>query len=193
MEVSAWYDDPAVLFDNKYVLDFWPSVEQSPEERVNAMTRFVMYASATLFAMTRDLRVLSLGALVVSVAYVLYRGDRVSFATNAPSSAAGNCAPVSQDNAMNNPLTNEFNTDRVGRCGDVATAECPLSRMRVRDRGAPAIQCDRQFVQVPVHDQDAFVREAYGTGLQRCHDGEPGECADRLSHPGLRARTSGAF
>ena len=41
--MKAWFDDPKQLFDADQVTQFWPTGEQTPEDRVNAASRFIIY------------------------------------------------------------------------------------------------------------------------------------------------------
>ena len=42
---KTWFDDPKILFDVNKVFEFWPVASQTSEERVNATSRFIIYAS----------------------------------------------------------------------------------------------------------------------------------------------------
>jgi hypothetical protein len=100
------------VFQKNKLLDFWPTNRQSAKERVEATTRFVIYASALVFLTSKDARVILLGLLVLTVLYVLYfngmipDGER-SF--NYKLDASGFTMP-SRDNPMGNILMGEYST-----------------------------------------------------------------------------------
>ena len=75
--MTVWYDNPIVLIDPKKLLQFWPTSEQTPSERVNSTTRFIVYASALLYFIKRDIRIVALGAIVLAVLYVFYRNGQM--------------------------------------------------------------------------------------------------------------------
>ena len=64
--MKAWFDNPQQLINAEKVLQFWPTREQTPEERVNAASRFVIYVCCVLYLIRRDPRVFVLGLVVLS-------------------------------------------------------------------------------------------------------------------------------
>ena len=70
--MKTWFDEPEELLNIEKVSEFWPTGEQTPEDRVNATSRFVIYSTCILYLTRRDPRVFVLGATVLSVVYVLY-------------------------------------------------------------------------------------------------------------------------
>ena len=73
----VWFDDPRQLVDDKQFLQFWPNSNQSPEDRINAASRFIIYASSLLYLIRRDARIFILGATLLGVIYVLYKAKTV--------------------------------------------------------------------------------------------------------------------
>ena len=104
--MKVWFDDPRQLVDEKNFLQFWPNGEQSPEERINAASRFIVYASTLLYLIRRDPRVFILGGTLLGTIYVLYKSKMVK---------DGYGAPMWQDTCqaltMDNPMCNVFMTD----------------------------------------------------------------------------------
>ena len=41
--MKTWFDEPEELLNIEKVSEFWPTGEQTPEDRVNATSRFVIY------------------------------------------------------------------------------------------------------------------------------------------------------
>ena len=48
MSDPFWFKKPEILLSKKNVLQFWPSKFQSYEERINAITRFILYTGVIL-------------------------------------------------------------------------------------------------------------------------------------------------
>ena len=44
MSDPFWFKKPEILLSKRNVLQFWPSKFQTYEERINSITRFVLYA-----------------------------------------------------------------------------------------------------------------------------------------------------
>ena len=75
--MKVWFEDLTQLVNNKKILDFWPNSKQTPEDRINAASRFIIYATCLLFVIRRDPRVFVLGITVLSVMYVMYKAKLI--------------------------------------------------------------------------------------------------------------------
>ena len=75
--MKAWFNDPQQLIRADQVTQFWPTSEQTPEDRVNAASRFIIYVSCILYLTRRDPRIFVLGATVIAVIFVLYKSKMV--------------------------------------------------------------------------------------------------------------------
>ena len=111
--MKAWFDDPRQLVQTDKIVQFWPNREQTPEDRVNAASRFVIYVSCILYLIRRDPRVFVLGATVIGVIYVLYKSKMVkeSYGTGVQ---GARCQMPTEDNPMGNVLITDF-TDAPNR------------------------------------------------------------------------------
>ena len=54
--MTSWFDDPKQLIRSDKVLNFWPSTTLTPEERINATARFIIYATCIKFVHIAKLR-----------------------------------------------------------------------------------------------------------------------------------------
>lgn len=109
-EKFVWLDDPQTLL--QHYSAFWPSPSMTGVERINAVSRFVLYAGVALAVYYRRLEVLAL-ALVAAAAYAHLARKRVEsyapFVRPAPVSTRTTAAPRAplQQTALNpfgNPL-----------------------------------------------------------------------------------------
>lgn len=76
MHDPVWYRDVRVLFQRP--TEFFPSRDQTPEERVNSIVRMIVYASAAVFAYSRKAKylLLALAAITaVTLAYSTHAGS----------------------------------------------------------------------------------------------------------------------
>ena len=178
--MKAWFDDPQQLTSINKVSQFWPNRDQTPEDRINAASRFVIYACCTIYLIRRDPRIFVLGATVLGVLYVLYKSKMVRETYGMASS--GNemgCQMPTQDNPMGNilmtdytdapnrleacyyptvkPIVQNYLDDRIPY--DAGRSRSPLPQYQ---RNAAA----RQFVTTPVSNipgnQTGFAEWCYG-------------------------------
>ena len=59
----VWFRDMKQLVRSDKVTQFWPNNNQSTADRVNAASRFIVYATCILYAIRRDPRIFILGAM----------------------------------------------------------------------------------------------------------------------------------
>ena len=111
--MKAWFDDPQQLVRADQVNQFWPTNDQTPEDRVNAASRFVIYVCTILYLIRRDPRVFVLGATVLAVIYVLYKSRMVK-ETYGGSVEGVSCQMPTPDNPMGN--VNEFTISLKHHC-----------------------------------------------------------------------------
>jgi hypothetical protein len=172
--MKAWFDNPQQLINAEKVLQFWPTREQTPEERVNAASRFVIYVCCVLYLIRRDPRVFVLGLVVLSVIYVLYTSKMVREKYGGDTKPA-KCQHPTQDNPMANVLITDY-TDAPNRLEACYYSNVkPKTGDRIPYDGGrsrtpmPKYQrngLDRQFISNPVTkipgDQTAFAEWLYG-------------------------------
>ncbi|MDB4675392.1 hypothetical protein OAE98_01255, partial [Akkermansiaceae bacterium] len=171
--MKAWFDDPQQLIRADRVTQFWPTSEQTPEDRINAASRFVIYASCLIYLIRRDARIFVLGATVLSVIYVLYRSKMVK-ETYGYNVQGESCQVPTEDNPMGNVLITDFTDapNRLEACyypsvkpfvqnytGDRIPFDAGRSRSPLPKYMRNAVE--RQFVSNPVTkipgDQTAFA------------------------------------
>jgi hypothetical protein len=181
--MKVWFDDPQELINREKVLQFWPTNKQSAEERVNAASRFIIYAACFIYLIRRDPRIFVLAATVMGVLYVMYNSDMVKEGTARPTVMEENgystCQMPTDDNPMGNMLLSDFvdRPDRPSACHNSSvrnnisdSLENRTKYMPGRSRTAlPKYQANamaRQFVSNPVTsamgDQTGFAEWCYG-------------------------------
>ena len=113
--MQAWFDDPQQLTRADQVLQFWPTKDQTPEDRINAASRFIIYACCIIYLTRRDPRIFVLGATVLAVLYVMYKSKMVkeTYGMAASGGVAG-CQMPTMDNPMGNVLITDY-TDAPNR------------------------------------------------------------------------------
>jgi len=193
MSDAIWFESPQILFDKARLLEFWPSQNQTSFERVNATTRFVLYATLMVYLTKEDNRVLILAAMSILVMFVLYKGNAIEGLSEARTVEGGpGCQKPTKDNPMGNYLFGADDPKRPAACyyptvkNDVRTLlddTVPIGNFRSR-AADPQYQRNlaaRQFVTMPVSTmsgsaQTDFAEFCYGKKFApMCHD-DPSVC-----------------
>jgi hypothetical protein len=176
--MKAWFDDPKQLIDAEQVSQFWPTNDQTPEHRVNAASRFIIYVSCVLYLIRRDPRVFVLGATVLSVIYVLYKSRMVEEGYGVATTGR-KCQMPTEDNPMGNVLITDYTDapNRLEACyyssvkpfiSSYNSDRIPYDSGRSRTAMPKYLRnaAERQFVSNPVTkipgDQTGFAEWLYG-------------------------------
>tara|TARA_B100000427_G_scaffold65581_1_gene52088 strand:- start:9608 stop:10243 length:636 start_codon:yes stop_codon:yes gene_type:complete len=116
--MTSWFDDPKQLIRTDKVLEFWPSKTLTPEERINATARFIIYATCIIYLINRDIRIFVLGGTALGVLYIMERSDMVREGLPRTANNGIPCQLPSQDNPCANVLMTDFSDrpDRPSAC-----------------------------------------------------------------------------
>jgi hypothetical protein len=178
--MSSWFRDPKHLVDDKKILEFWPSNIQTPAERVNAGSRFIIYAACIHYLIKRDIRIFILAGTALGVLYVMDKAGMVKQCSKSGmefyESGNESCQLPSRDNPMANVLMGD-NPNRHHACSyetvkadvdNFITGNIQYGQAQSRST-LPKYQQNvfaRQFVSGPVTtvpgDQTAFAEFLYG-------------------------------
>ncbi len=176
--MNVWFDDPQQLIRGDKVSQFWPTSDQTPEDRINAASRFIIYATCLIYIIRRDPRIFVLGATVLSVIFVLYRSKMV-IETHGSTVDGALCQMPTEDNPMGNVLITDYTDapNRLEACyyptvkpfvNSYTSERIPMDGGRSRSPLPKYMRngVDRQFVTTPVSklpgDQTAFAEWLYG-------------------------------
>jgi hypothetical protein len=177
--MKVWFEDPQQLFRTDKISQFWPTSEQTPEDRINAASRFVIYASSMIYVIRRDPRIFVLAATVLSVIYVLYKSKMVTNTIGYTTKGEKPCQMPTKENPMANVLITDFTDapNRLEACyyptvksytNNYISGDLPTDGGRSRSPLPKYMRnaVDRQFVTSPVSkipgDQTAFAEWLYG-------------------------------
>jgi hypothetical protein len=177
--MKVWFDDPRQLVDEKNFLQFWPNGEQTPEERINAASRFIVYASTLLYLIRRDPRVFILGGTLLGTIYVLYKSKMVKERYVSPT-GQDSCQAPTVDNPMGNVLMTDYSQapNRLEACyypsvkpqvQRFTSDRIPYDSGRSRTSMPKYLRnaMERQFVTMPVSKipggQTEFAEWLYGS------------------------------
>ena len=104
--MKFWIDDPTVLFNSKYITELWPYSSMSMNEKLNAITRFIILVTLLGYMCLNRYIVLILGLILMGVIIFVYRMQPVH-------ENMSNYYEISkqQNIESNNPLGNVLMTD----------------------------------------------------------------------------------
>src|SRR6056300_89297 len=176
--MKTWFDDPKQLIRADQISQFWPNKDQTPEDRVNAASRFIIYASCILYLIRRDPRIFVLGGMVLAIVVILYKSKMIE-ETYGTTKSGESCRMPSIDNPMGNVLITDYTDapNRLESCyystvnpfmNNFTSGSIPMDSGRSRSPLPKYMRngVDRQFVPTPVTkipgDQTAFAEWLYG-------------------------------
>jgi len=194
------FDDPKQLVRSDEITKFWPTNEQSAEDRINATVRFIVYATCILYLIRRDIRVFVLGATGIGVLYVMDKSGMIKNDYTRPTimqerftDTSSSCQVPTYDNPMGNVLLTDYSDrpDRPSAC-EYSSVDEKVNRMLsdripygpTRSRSPlPEHQRNgysRQFVSMPVTDipgdQTSFAEWLYGVKNSPMCKSDPRMC-----------------
>jgi len=74
MSDAVWYQDLRILFGSRWY-EFWPTVDQTFSERINALTRFVLYATIFMYIVRRNPTHVLIGLAIVGILAFIHHGQ----------------------------------------------------------------------------------------------------------------------
>ena len=106
-----WFQNVKELF--RYPSRFWPTKDMSPGGQINALVRFIVYASFAAYAYNRDVKTFYFGLLLITLVSLAYNGKPGGrLATLSPVK----CKKPTRHNPFMNTLLNEYGKDPVPPC-----------------------------------------------------------------------------
>jgi len=67
-----WSENPNILFDQKYILEFFPVEGMTYNQKLNSITRVVVLLTIIGFTITRSMRLLLISLLTISAIYFMH-------------------------------------------------------------------------------------------------------------------------
>jgi hypothetical protein len=71
--MSFWLNDPSILFKQKYITQLWPYSYLTYEEKLNAITRFVILITILGYMLLNRFIIIILGLIVIGIIVLLYK------------------------------------------------------------------------------------------------------------------------
>ena len=74
--MSFWINNPTILFDVSYVTELWPYSYMTRDEKLNAMTRFIILVSIIGYICINRFIIIVFGLIVIGVIVLLYTNKK---------------------------------------------------------------------------------------------------------------------
>lgn len=71
--MKFWLDEPTILFDSRYILDIYPYDSMDKNEKLNAVTRFIILITLFGYMCINNYLIFILGLIMVGVVIFMYR------------------------------------------------------------------------------------------------------------------------
>jgi hypothetical protein len=185
MSDQFWFNKPQILFEKNRLTSFWPSKYHSYEERINALTRFIVYCGTILSLHKRKSDPMVMALLLVFVLVVISKSkNKVMEKIMKVQYPERDC----QSPTINNPMANQIPYDGVFRkkacnsrsvANDITNslfAEFPTDGLSNMSKDF----IERQFFSVPntdiVNDQKGFATWLYGEPNKKMCKSDPSFC-----------------
>jgi hypothetical protein len=70
---TFWSKNPSVLFNKDYIYQLWPTPQLNYNEKMNAISRLVILLTILGYLLTRNLRIIFIGILMLVVIFIIYQ------------------------------------------------------------------------------------------------------------------------
>lgn len=184
--MSFWINNPSILFNSNYITDIWPRTNMSRDEKLNAMTRFIIVISLIGYMCINRVIILVFGLIFIGIIVLLYKTRKEGMV---PYFNDDNKSEIYSNNPFNNVLITDylFNPDKP-EFNDAYTPDLEnrinnsiISSIVEQNKDNEAIvdifksdsdnleleQNSRQFFTNPIttipNKQDSFLDFCYGT------------------------------
>jgi hypothetical protein len=71
-EIPFWSENPNILFNQKYILEFYPSTNMTFNQKLNAISRLILFISIFGFLFLKHIRILIVGIITLSAIFIYY-------------------------------------------------------------------------------------------------------------------------
>jgi Ca2+/Na+ antiporter len=72
MTIQFWSNDPTILLKKEYIFELWPNSSMCYAQKLNAITRFIIFITILGYILTMSLRILIVGMVTLLIIYLLF-------------------------------------------------------------------------------------------------------------------------
>ena len=73
MYTPFWYNQPNILYDKEYILEFFPMKEQDLPRKLNALTRFSIYYSILMYCYKKNTNIFAVPIITCLLTYMIWK------------------------------------------------------------------------------------------------------------------------
>ena len=100
--VPFWYEDPNILFNKDYILEFFPTSNMTYNQKLNAISRMVIILTIMSFIFSQNIRLLFVSAVTLLAIFLLHTSNETDKSKNIKKSIEGFDNSPGLDNAITN-------------------------------------------------------------------------------------------
>lgn len=138
MSDPLWVEDVSILINSDKLVEFFPTSDMSRNAKMNAITRFSIYASVVMYLYNRNINSFFFALVTMSIVFLLHhsnktKGDIETFDERMDlAESEGNCVEPTRENPFMNVLLTDYekNPERSEAC---KTYDNPDMKERVED------------------------------------------------------------
>lgn len=76
MSIPFWINEPSILLNKEYIFELWPTNNMTYEEKLNAITRLIIYLTILGYILTRSYKIIGVGFLTIIGIYFLFKSHK---------------------------------------------------------------------------------------------------------------------
>jgi len=185
MSDQIWFQNIKLLFEKEKLLQFWPSKHQSFNERINAITRFVLYNGIILSIYKKNSNAIILSVLFCVILAILAKSSKSRFMkVTEDILGKSDCQKPNLQNPMANRLPYD-NINRPSACNEDSTQseihnklfeQFPTEGLSSKSKKLT----ERQFFTTPntglVNNQTEYAKTLYGQPNAKSCRENTGDC-----------------
>lgn len=80
--IPFWYQDPNILFHKEYFFEFFPLNEMTYYQKLNALSRSIIFLTIIIFIFTRSLALVGVSMITMLSIYILYSNSKEGFSAS---------------------------------------------------------------------------------------------------------------
>ena len=79
MTIQFWLNEPTILIDNNYIFELWPSTDMCYEQKLNAISRFIILITFLGYILTFSLRIIVVGLITLLMIFLMFKVNKPKF------------------------------------------------------------------------------------------------------------------
>ena len=106
MTTPFWINDPTILFNKDYIFDLWPTPNMNYQEKLNSITRMVIFITILGYILTMSPRILLIGIITLLLIIALFKMKKQKITNEGfISVTTGKNSSTKMTDSITNPVT----------------------------------------------------------------------------------------